>query len=140
MKSIIFYCDTHGRAALITALVHLGIIRKDTTTVRELLQLTWWRRISQLPPGQLLEIGYDQQGYRVFVLWVDKDKQLIPKLAVSFAGALNQEIDWRFIDALPQKNGWITLACILSTIGGNNNLSHRLFLQGITRLPVPVLA
>lgn len=135
MKSIIFYCNTHGKAALITALIHLGMISRNTTTVKELLQLTWWRRVAQLPPGQLLEIGCDQQGNRVFILWVDRDKQLLPKLAVSFSEALNKETDWQFVDALPQKNGWINTARFLSAIAGHNYLTHRLFLQGFTKLP-----
>ncbi|NLL19529.1 MAG: DUF3189 family protein [Clostridia bacterium] len=134
MKSMVFFCDSNCRAALISALEHLGIINRETATVRELLRLSWWRRIAKLPPGRLLEIGYDQRGFRVFVLWVKKDKELLPRLACSFPTAMEKEEEWKFIDALPYDNRWTGLARNLSLFLGNNFLVHYIFLAGIVQL------
>lgn len=134
MKSMVFFCDSNGRAALISALDHLGIINRKTATLKDLLRLSWWRRIDGLPPGRLMEIGYDSKGFRIFVLWVKKDKDLLPRMACSFPAALEKDRQWKFVDALPYDNRWIDLARYLSLFLGNNFLTHYLFLGGILQL------
>jgi hypothetical protein len=134
LKSMVFYCDSGGRAALVRALKHLGVIHGRTLTFRELLRLSWWPRIAVLPPGRLLEIGCDERGFRVFILWVNKDRELLPRLADSFPAALEKKADWIFVNALPNHNRWIAFARKLASLVGNNSLTHYFFLHGLTKL------
>lgn len=131
MKDIIFFCDCYGRGALLGALFHLGAIEPDKTAIIQLYQLTWWKRINQLAPGQLLAVGRDARGNRVYVLWVPKDKELLPRLARSLEVATGRQGQIILVDALVKNNWKTNLARFLARFLGYNYLSHYLFLSGI---------
>lgn len=134
MKSIIYFCDSYCRGAMISALIHLGAVLPGKLTIRQLMQLTWWKQINRLPSGQLLEVGYDAGGHKIFVLWVNSDKELVPRLASTFATFAGKDSQITFIDAMTNNNWRTNLARTLAKLLGNNYLSHYLFLSGICKL------
>lgn len=134
MKSLIFFCDSYCRGAMISALIHLGAIVPSKLSISQLMQLTWWKQIDRLSSGELLEVGFDAGGNRIFVLWVNNDKELLPKIASTFATATGKEHQIALVDAMTRNNWRTNLARFLAKLLGNNPLSHYLFLSGIYKL------
>lgn len=134
MKNIIFFCDTYCRGAVVSALIYLGAIVPTKLTINQLMQLTWWKQINRLQPGELLEVGCDAGGNRIFVLWVNNDKELLPRLASTFAAGSGKDKQITLVDAIANNNWRTNLARSLTKLFGNNSLSHYLFLTGICKL------
>jgi len=134
LKDIIFFCDAYGRGALVRALFHLQVLDPGQATAVQLCRLTWWKRIDRLAPGQVLEVGRDARGNRIFVLWVKKDKELLPRLARTLAAASGRPGRMLLVDALEQNNWKTHLARFLARIFGRNLLSHYLFLSGLKNI------
>lgn len=131
MKSIVFFCHAYGRGALYRALMHLGAVVPGELTALQWCQLTWWKRIDRLAPGQLLEVGRDAGGNRIYIMWVKKDKELVPRLAHTLAAIAGRQGQIILVDALIHDNWRTNLARCLRRFFGNNYLSHYLFLTGI---------
>lgn len=134
MKIKIFYCDAYYRGALVAALQHLKVLEEEKLTLGKLLRLTWWSRIAALMPGEVLEIGSDYQGNRVFILSVPLDKELLPKIYNTLASEFEKDGKLILIDALPEEQRFIKWGRWLAIFLGTTTLAHYFFLIGILKL------
>lgn len=134
LKNKIFYCNANYRAALIYALLHLKVLEKECVNFRKVLELTWWKRIRKLLPGQLLEIGMDNSNTKVFILSVPVEKELLPRIASKFVSEMSIEREFDLIDTLKVENKYIKIGRFFNFIYNKNPFSHYFFLFGILKL------
>ena len=134
MKKIIFYCQTNYRASLVDALLYLRVLNKEEINFKSLKELAWWPRINRLKPGQILEIGRDEKGNKVYILSTPKEAKLLPKIVRSFFYELKGKRNLLLKEAMPSTNSWIEIGRIFTLGGSSNSLSHYFFLRGFLKL------
>jgi hypothetical protein len=132
---IVFYCDSCYRASLLAALDHLGILGDERPGPLQMEELSCWAKIQRLKTGQFFRVGEDHQGNQIFIVSVNREKSLLPKIITSLCAefSIKERFDQEIvtIDALPQSNLAIFLGKNLASIPLLSRLAGRLMWTGI---------